>query len=252
MKHHHAQQATIEELSRTLNELKSQHERLQAEVEAWRQAACPSQLGADGLSTSEVTAMPNGQQTASLQPQQEFDRHPEVSAHLAEPSAALELQQYAAKSGPRAAFPELGTYPGSLVQLPPDLTSAEVDPALNAFNGQASLLEMSENEQSLHNLQGSTIPSSNAMFQDPRLQRLFGRFQEGAAGSDDHSASEQYASAQNQLQDIFPNSSSNAMELQEFWPTQWPTNDSRNWQSNYSETDFNAVQFRNDTSIMNI
>lgn len=240
VKHHHAQEASIQELTQALDDVKKRHEQLLQEVSAWRDAA---QWHPGGVNVSGAPAV----STAQVQVQGELDSNSGI-AHV-----RAGVPDYAAASEPpRSVLPELGTYPASLVQLGSDHTAAG---EVQRLDGLADSIPGSGSEM-LHlpeNLQGYN-PNSMAVFQDVRLQRLFGRFQD--PGVLDQTPVE------TSHPPLMPANSADwnsiPLNVQDLWRMQWALNHPGGWPhppvaGESGEMDLHTTMLlRNDTPIMNI
>lgn len=250
VKHHISQRKAIDGLSRSLKDLRGQHEQLLAEVDSWRRAAA-------GLSTGGLAIAPGTHTVTSPTPQASFTADAEVPAVPVPYDGVREMQPHAA-SQTRPIPSELDTYPGNLVPLVSDFTSTQNAAALDALNGPMPRPNVSEMGRTLGDVQGSLAPpGASAAFETEGLQSMFDHFhQDPTPGSRDLRADRMYSSDMQHptTTEIEPWTMSPGLE--DLWRTHWTQNNPNGWDHPNTAADYgelSAMHFRsNNASIMNV
>ena len=261
VKRHHAQEATISELNQSLDDLKKRHEQLLAEVNAWRSGfSLPPWQHSDSSAARDAAAAASGQPAGSLGQQAAFSGVPENVLFQAMHGSTSGMHQFVPQPQ-KPLLPDLGTYPDSLVQLDHDLphssASASGPGQPNGILHGAGVPEMRPQMEA-----GENPNASGSNYQDHRLQRLFGRFQDPSLAPSGQQQQPQQQQPPPQMGGMLP--ASPPFEMHDLWQqtqTQqqpnWPPDPSHNWMlpgtaQESGDMDLNAMYFRhNSATIMN-
>lgn len=187
VKHHLSQQDTINDLSRSLDALKRQHEQLLAELQSCRQAGNMPQLNSGGLATRDLTAMSAAPHITSAAPQSHLAPSTDRANVPLLYDGAAGMQQRAAS---QANFVP-SAFASSLGPLVPNPAETGPDAALEALGSSMPRSAMFEMPHTAADLHDEFHPSSTQPpLHEQHLQALFSHVGTnlGAEAGEDHYA----------------------------------------------------------------
>lgn len=258
VKHHHAQQEVIDDLSRSLEDLKRRHEQLQADFDSWRQAARLEPYGEGLASLGGLAARYQDHAAPSLAPQDQFPASAEQFMAPMQPQRMASAQQHAA-SQPSSVLSGTSAYPGSLVSLAPHPSIAGSGSALEALDDQLPRPDTSEMLHSFGSPQDlSAIQGGNVASADESMQYLLAYFQQNPG----------LVAGIPQMTQMIPSTmqSTNASDMQQWALSEGLPDLSRTGRSSHGtgawgqsaytadamEMNMHNAHFRNDNTIMNV